>query len=83
MERYIRGDKRPVPFNLRKHLNEEQLLAVQILKQLGWSIYFVRRPRFEKSTVVMVDENRKHYGLLMSDGDLNTNLHIPMRLETH
>lgn len=80
-EPHIRGEKSPVPINPDKYLNDDQLIAVQVLKQLGWSIYFVRRPRFQVPTIVMIDDNNQQIGLLMEDGDLDTSTHIPLRAE--
>lgn len=79
MEPHIRGEKRPVPFNTDKYLNDNQLIAVQVLKQLGWSIYFVRRPRFQSPTIVMIDEKKQQIGLLTDDGDLDADTRISIR----
>ena len=79
MERYIRGDKSPVPKRLDKYLNKSQIDALELVAQFGWTIAFIRRPLFLPSTVVMVNETGNKFGVLLEDGSLDQEVDLVIR----
>lgn len=56
---------------LRAQLNEAQLTTLGELERFGWEIQFVRRPLFQDPVPVVVDGDRKHYGVLTPEGELD------------
>ena len=79
MREDIRGDKKAIPYNLEYYLTKSQLTANSILKQLGWTLCFIRRPAFAIPTVVMVDTSGKRFAILTRDGDLDTETPLKVR----
>lgn len=56
---------------LRRLLNEAQLLTLGELERYGWELKFVRRPLFKPSIPVLLDPDRKSHAILEEDGTLN------------
>ena len=69
----------PVPVNLGKYLNDLQMSGLKEVEQLGWSLKYIRRPAFQKTSVVLVYRNGSRLGLLEEDGSLNQNPRISER----
>lgn len=57
----------PVPENWQTLLTEQQLLSLQGLTNFGWYVYFIRRPMFLESTVVLKHDSLG-YRVLEDDG---------------
>ena len=72
------GDK-PVPDNIKDHLNDLQIQSLQRLENFGYRLKFVRRPIFQEVVVVVVDSQEKTLGVLKSDGSLDLHSEIQFR----
>ena len=58
---------------LKRELNDEQLMTLNELERFGWELKFVRRPPFQPSIPVVFDADRKQFAVLDPDGTLNEN----------
>lgn len=58
-------------YALRAQLNEAQLQRLSELERFGWEIQFVRRPLFQDPIPVVVDGDRKSFGVLTPEGELD------------
>lgn len=56
---------------LKRDLNDEQLLTLNELERFGWELKFVRKPPFQPSVPVVFDADRKQFAVLEPDGTLN------------
>lgn len=65
-----RNKQEPIPSNLDFLLNDKQKESIEELITIGWQLWFVRRPRFQPVTPVLVD--RKYGTILMVDEDGST-----------
>ncbi len=59
-----------VPSNYESLMTEDQLESMKKLEGFGWSIYIVRRPKFEPVEVVLEHNDGKHLRLL-ENGELD------------
>lgn len=81
MERPLRGEKSPIPRNLGKYLNEQQLNALDAIEKFGWAIAFIRRPLFQQAKVFVVNRVGKRFGILLEDGSLDQEGEMHIREE--
>ena len=65
--------------DLEAVLNEAQLLMLGKMRELGWELKFVRRPMMEDTVPVLFHPDGSEYGILESDGSLNTQTNISVR----
>lgn len=56
---------------LKRELNEDQLMTLRGLEQFGWELKFIRRPPFQAKVAVVFDGDRKSYAVIEADGTLN------------
>ena len=56
---------------LKRELNEDQLMTLRSLEQFGWQIKFIRRPPNQPKVAVVFDSASQCYGEIESDGTLN------------
>lgn len=56
---------------LKRDLNDEQLLTLNELERFGWELKFVRKPPFQPSVPVVFDADRRQFAVLEPDGTLN------------
>jgi hypothetical protein len=73
-----RGEVAPVPDNLMKFLNEDQLMAYHGVERFGWYIKFIRRPLFQRPMCVLSNPEGK-LALLELDGSINEDAEIQLR----
>ena len=81
MEQERRGSIAPLPDDITDRLNTGQIHALKQLEELGWSMKFVRRPRHQKPTYVVFNDNNQRYAVLNDDGTLNLMAGIKTRLD--
>ena len=73
-----RGAQKAVPIDLGRYLNESQLLALHSLESFGWHLWFVRRPLFMHSIVIVTNAESTQHAQLEEDGAVN--LKPPLQL---
>jgi hypothetical protein len=66
-----RADGRTALSQLRSQLNQHQLATLSELEHFGWELKFIRRKPFQPPTPVVLDSDRKRFGVLDEDGSLN------------
>jgi len=68
----VTKDKRyksaPIPKNLDSLLNEKQKATIEELENMGWSLWFVRRPKFQPVIPVLHDTKHDAIALIDEDG---------------
>ena len=60
-----------IPYNPYCYFNEDQLNAYQHLKESGWRLYFIRRPRLRKHTIAMINNVGTRAGVISPDGSFD------------
>ena len=55
----------PIPKNLDSLLNEKQKASIDELENMGWRLWFVRRPKFQP--VIPVLHDTKHDAIALID----------------
>ena len=63
-----RGRQPAVPEQLQKTLSFEQSVTLTAKTQFGWTLAFVRRPRFQDIEVVITNPDRSEYMTIDEDG---------------
>jgi len=80
------GNKRrgenPIPANCKDLMTDEQIVALRNLESFGWSLKFVRRPKFSPVEIVLISSDGESYALLREDGELDQETPIPNREAT-
>ncbi len=74
-----RGEVDPVPDNLLKFLNEDQLMAYHGVERFGWYIKFIRRPLFQRPMCVLSNPEGTKLAVLEDDGSINEDAKILLR----
>ncbi len=74
-----RGTVDPVPHNLMKFLNEDQLMAFHSMERFGWHIKFIRRPLFQRPMCVLSSPDGTKLAVLETDGSINEDAEIQLR----
>ena len=64
---------------LKRELNEDQLMTLRGLEQFGWELKFIRRPPFKAKVAVVFDGDRKSYAVIEADGALNEKNELDIR----
>lgn len=64
---------------LKRELNEDQLMTLRGLEQFGWELKFIRRPPFQAKVAVVFDGDRKSYAVIEADGTLNEKNELNIR----
>lgn len=75
-----RGTQDAIPAELGQYLTPMQLQSLDQLQDFGWQLAFVRRPLFEKPTVVLLSPEAKQYATLEEEGSLNLEPKIRWRI---
>ena len=73
-----RGGK-PISDELKRALNEAQLIALPALERFGWELKFVRRPLFQDAVPVVFNADGTTVGVLEEDGRLNLDVDLEIR----
>lgn len=66
-----RGTQDAIPVQLGHYLTAMQMQSLDQLADFGWQLAFVRRPLFDKPTVVLISPEAKQYATLEEEGSLN------------
>lgn len=74
-----RGEVDPVPNNLMKFLNEDQMMAYHGVERFGWYIKFIRRPLFQRPMCVLSNPEGTKIAVLEDDGSINEDADIQLR----
>ncbi|HDZ79371.1 MAG TPA: hypothetical protein ENH39_08745 [Gammaproteobacteria bacterium] len=74
-----RGEVDPVPDNLMKFLNEDQIIAYHGVERFGWYIKFIRRPLFQRSICVLSNPEGSRLAVLEEDGSIDEDPGIQFR----
>ncbi len=74
-----RGAQKAVPIDLGRYLNESQLLALHSLENFGWHLWFVRRPLFMQSIVMVANAESTQHAQLEEDGSVNLKPSLQLR----
>ncbi|MGH8052066.1 MAG: hypothetical protein ACREPB_15500 [Arenimonas sp.] len=65
---------------LKRELNEDQLIALSSLEQFGWQLKFIRRTLFQPKVAVLYDNDDNTFAILELDGTLNEKVdHLNLR----
>ena len=71
----------PVPANYKELLTLDQIQALQKLESFGWSLKYVRRPKFEPVEVILEHNDGGAHAVLRRDGELDTATRVGVRKE--
>lgn len=64
---------------LKRELNEDQIMTLRGLEQFGWELKFIRRPPFQAKVAVVFDGDRKSFAIIEADGSLNEKNELVIR----
>lgn len=64
---------------LKRELNDDQLMTLRGLEQFGWELKFIRRPPFQPKVAVVFDGDRRSYAIIEADGSLNEKNELTIR----
>jgi hypothetical protein len=77
------GNKRrgevPIPENCKDLMTNDQIVSLRNLESFGWSLKYVRRPKFEPVEVVLISADGESYALLREDGELDQETPVASR----
>ena len=59
----------PIPHKRFQYFNLEQLNTYYKLKESGWKLYFIRRPRIRKDTIAMINDESVSVGVIEDSGN--------------
>ncbi len=65
-----RGSEEPIPGNLDSMLNDKQKATITELTNIGWELWFVRRPKFQPVIPVMLDKKNDSIAMVGEDGNV-------------
>ncbi len=74
-----RKGEKPIPNNVKDHLNDAQQAELQTIQGFGWNLKFIRRPLFQERVVVVTNPDGSSIGILEEDGRLNLEPNIVIR----
>ncbi|NOY15538.1 MAG: hypothetical protein GXP23_01145 [Gammaproteobacteria bacterium] len=77
--KHKRGEMAPVPDDLMKFLNEDQLIVYHGVERFGWYIKFIRRPLFQRPMCVLSNPEGTKLAILEDDGSINEDAEIQLR----
>ena len=72
------GDK-PIPDDIKRYMNNDQLAELHKIERFGWALVYIRRPLFQDSVIVVTGTDGKSIGILEEDGRLNLEPDIETR----
>jgi len=79
MEQEQRGKSMPLPNDVYGRLNTDQILALKLVEEYGWSMKFMRRPIDQEPTYVLFNNTTQQYAVLDEDGTINRESGIKIR----
>jgi len=68
MDQEKRKGMKPVPDNLEEVLNVAQIRTLHSMQKFGWDLQFVRRPLFQKTLAVLINQEGDKILVLEADG---------------
>lgn len=74
-----RGGDKPIPYNVKRYLNDTQLAALRKIEGFGWKLNYIRRLVLRDIVIVVTDSNSRSTGILEEDGELNLEPDIKTR----
>jgi len=76
-----KGHKRKpaIPRNYLRYFNKDQVNTFIRLKESGWKLYFIRRPRLRKHIIAMINNADKSIGVIEQSGLFALNP-VPIKL---
>lgn len=74
-----RGSQKAIPIDLGRYLSKSQLFALYSLESFGWHLWFVRRPLFLQTIVVVVNSESHQHAQLEEDGSVNLKPQLQLR----
>ena len=83
MNTAINTDKRkgnkPVPQDIERFLNEDQLAKLTAINRFGWDLSCIRRPLFQTPIVMVINPDAQSIVILEEDGQLNMHPDLQLR----
>lgn len=64
---------------LKRQLNDDQLLTLRELETFGWELKFIRRRPFQEPTPVVLDPDRRSFAVIRADGTLDSSPALELR----
>ncbi|WP_083608002.1 hypothetical protein [Teredinibacter haidensis] len=74
-----RDRSRPIPYNFKEYLNDDQSLSLTQMEGFGWQLAFIRRPLFQDAVLVVCNDDKSQYGVLEIDGSINMDVMVTLR----
>ncbi len=74
-----RTGNKPIPDDVKRYMNTDQLAELHKIERFGWSLVYIRRPLFQESVIVVTGADGKSIGILDDDGRLNLEPDIETR----
>ncbi len=71
-----------IPDNYKEFLTLEQIDALRKLESFGWSLKFVRRPKFEPVEIIVFHGDNDYYSILAENGELDQKTPVRVRDES-
>ncbi len=68
MDQDKRKGMKPVPDNLEEVLSMAQIRTLHSMQGFGWDLQFVRRPLFQETTAVLINQEGDKIVVLEADG---------------
>ena len=79
MDQDKRKGMKPVPDNLDEVLNAAQIRTLHTMRCFGWDLNFIRRPLFQETLVVLINQEEDKIMVLEADGTLNESPELDIR----
>lgn len=65
-----RNRQTPIPGDLKSLLSDEQQASIDELIEMGWKLWFVRRPKFQPVIPVLTDTKNAEIVMIDEDGSI-------------
>ena len=69
----------PVPHDVTRYLNDDQLAQLHTIEGFGWKLKYIRRPTIEEVVIIVSNQEGSSIGILEDDGRLNLEPNIETR----
>ena len=77
-----RRGENAIPENCKELMTDDQIIALRNLESFGWSLKYVRRPKFAPIEVIVVSNDGKSFAILRDDGELDEETPVLSREST-
>ena len=68
-----------VPADVNEYLNQQQRRTYNSMQGFGWRMYFIRRPLFQHTTAVMINNEGTRIGVLEMEGHFDMSPTLELR----